>query len=171
MSLIYLQVISKVAETQSKLEKMGFARFPIDTEIKKLGRGKAGTAHLRTNKISISQDYLKEFPERILNITVPHEVVHHYVAKYYPRAKQYHGREFKGIMRALGLAGDTYHSMILENAPPRQVRTKKRFIYVTERTGVELKLTSQQHNKIKAGRTLTYKGEKLVDTKIVLEVM
>lgn len=165
------EIKAKVAEVQDKLEKKGFPRISVDIEIGKLGRGVAGTAYIKAGKIVISADYLREFPDRIVDVTVPHEICHLYVSKYHPKAKQHHGPEFKQIMRSIGLAGDTYHKMKLENGPVKQRRLKTRYIYTTGITGKEVKLTSQQHQKALNGATWSCKGEplKYANKKIVIK--
>jgi len=42
--------------------------------------------------------------------TIAHELAHIIVHKVYPRYKQAHGVEFRGIMQAIGFTGRTYHS-------------------------------------------------------------
>lgn len=42
--------------------------------------------------------------------TIAHELAHILVYKVYPRYKQAHGVEFRGIMQAIGFSGRTYHS-------------------------------------------------------------
>jgi predicted SprT family Zn-dependent metalloprotease len=157
----YHEIQKKVEEIQDKLLALGFPQIRMTAEIKKLGRGCAGRAYLGINCIHISPDYLKEFPEHVMNVTVPHEVVHLYVAKYFPRAKQAHGPEFRRLMRCIGLSGDTYHKMILSNAPPRQTRLKIRYMYITERTQKLIGLTPAQHQKAINGATFMCKGERL----------
>lgn len=48
-----------------------------------------------------------------------HEIAHHYVFLYYPKAKQGHGPEFRKIMNILQLNSETYHSMQLQNGPTK----------------------------------------------------
>jgi predicted SprT family Zn-dependent metalloprotease len=162
------KVQAKVIETQEKLAALGYPKFDIKhVEVATLQRGVSGYAMPNQLKIQISADYLREFENRVLNQTVPHEVVHLYVSKYFPRAKQYHGREFRHLMGLLGLPTDTKHNMMLstETSHARRVR---RFIYLTEQTKREIQLTIQQHNKMiknaQAGSYFTSKGEKLVWT-------
>ena len=157
----------KVAEVQEKFAKAGYPSFPIYSEITKLGRGIAGQARYSMNGIFISEAYIKEFPDEVLNVTVPHEVCHLYVNRYMRYAKQAHGPEFRDLMRFLGLPGKTHHNMKLVNGPVRKTRAKYRYIYKTV-DGVydNLKLTSQQHNKIQRGIVLSYRGKMLTWTGI-----
>ncbi|MCK9369255.1 SprT-like domain-containing protein [Candidatus Dojkabacteria bacterium] len=155
------EINTKIAEVQNKLEKLGFPKIPVVAVIGKLGRGLAGTACFKESKITVSSDYLKEFPDHMINVTVPHEICHLYVSKYMPRAKQFHGPEFKRVMRSIGLSGNTYHKMKLENGPVVKKRLKIRFVYVTQITCKEVNLTSGQHQKAVNGATFSYKGERI----------
>jgi SprT protein len=80
----------------------------------------AGTANGRLNRIRynlyIAQDNFEAFVER----TVPHEVAHIVVHHVYPNASA-HGREWKGVMRTLGVRDITRcHSYDLQNVPVRR---------------------------------------------------
>lgn len=156
------EINKKVDEVQNKLAFYGLPKIQLTIEIADIGDRAAGQAFIGKNNIKISSKYLKEFPDHVMNVTVAHEVVHLYVFKYFPRAKQAHGPEFRRVMRLLGLAGDTYHKMKLSDAKPRQKRTKVRFLYVTEKTNQVVGLTPGQHKKVIAGiGEFRYKGEKL----------
>lgn len=162
------KVLAKAEEVQAKLEKFGYAKLSINFQITKLKTGCAGQAHYAAKVVRISQDYLREFPDHIFNTTIAHEIVHHYVAKYKPFAKQAHGPEFRRFMQLLGLRGDTYHK---EGLPSNQVRNKRkkiRFIYETAITKKELRLTKKQHEMSAHCR---YKGERLVYKNQVVEII
>jgi len=165
------EIMQKVEEVQDKLEKIGFPKLSVNVEVGKLGRGIAGSAFYKTKLIVISSDYLKEYPERIIDITVPHEIAHLYTIEYYPRAKQAHGPEWRRICRYLGINGDTYHKMKLENGPTIKRREKVRFIYVTEVTKKEIKLTKGQHEKVQGGGKFSCDGEpiKYINKKIIIK--
>lgn len=164
------KVEAKVEETQERLEKLGYPRINISCKMMTLGPGYAGRAWGAARMIAISPDYYREYPERILNITVPHEVVHIYVGKYYPRARQAHGPEFRHMMNLLGLEGKTYHDMILKDGPNRSTKTKTRYIYVTP-SGKECLLTKGQHTKAITGRaSYSVKGERLAYSGSVTKV-
>ena len=160
-------VNKKIAEVQKKLEDMGYKPLHIDASVKRLRAGCSGLAYPFYNRIEISSDYFKEFPVQIINRTVVHEVVHLYIGKYFPYAKQSHGPEFRNMMRRLGADCSTNHSMKLSSitAPVKKLKTVQRFIYETAISKKLLKLTATQHNKIQARPTaFTSRGEKLVFT-------
>lgn len=166
------KLVAKMVEVQNKLEKFGYAKLPLRITVVKLRRGAAGTAYSHLNLIGISPDYLREHPDHVFNVTVAHEVCHHYVWKYKPHAKQNHGPEFRSLMRLLGLNGDTYHKLSLENAPKRPGRKKIRFVYETMVTGQKVKLTKNQHQKMVASNgAYSYRGEKLRYTNIIEEIL
>jgi predicted SprT family Zn-dependent metalloprotease len=154
------KVRARMVEVQDKLQKMGYPKFPLDISVDKLKRGVAGVAKMNAGKIIISVDYLKEFPEQVLTRTVAHEVCHHYVSKYIPQAKQFHGPEFRSLMKGLGVDHSTRHSMKLSGSEVRR-KTVKRWVYVTP-TGKFCYLTKQQHEKMSSGvAKYTMKGEYL----------
>lgn len=180
MKDLYHTVSEKIAETQNKLAEIGFPRIEIDLSIERLKPGFAGIAYCASEgfmnadecskkagikyytepTIKISCDYLAECEEEVLNRTVPHEVCHVYVHKYFTRAKQAHGPEFRRLMKALGLDGSTYHKMKLENGPQRKKNKKLRFVYVRPSTGEKIHVTKKDHEKSQSGRyTFSVKGE------------
>jgi predicted SprT family Zn-dependent metalloprotease len=163
----YLEKITlRIEKTQIKLQAMGYDRIEIpNVLVTKLGKGTSGQAsYYPTRTIKISVDYIREFEEQILNRTVPHEVVHHYVNKYFPRARQHHGPEFRNIMRALGCDCATKHSMHLSK-PQTGGRTVVRHLYKTELTLKLIRLTTGQHKKILMNpNRFTAHGEKLIYT-------
>lgn len=154
-----LKINKKIAEVQEKFSKIGLKTFPIIFDIMKLKTGCSGRAALRTNSIQISSDYLKEFPEEVLSVTVPHEICHLYVNRYFPMAKQHHGPEFRQLMNLIGLPGKTYHNMQLKSGTsPR--KTKTRYIYLST-SGKKYELTSGQHKKAISFPSCTIKGESI----------
>lgn len=156
------EFLNKIQETQNKLAKAGFPAMSINSKITKLSPGYAGMAYPIVNAVYISPDYLKEYPEQVLNVTVPHEVCHLYVDKYFPKAKQSHGPEFRFLMSLLGLPGKTYHSMKLSQTQEGR-RMKTRYIYISQKTKKEIQLTSHQHSKIQGQpNRYSWKGELLV---------
>ena len=171
--MIYFDEVSdRVKSVQESLCKLNYPVFPIDIKILKIkNKGVAGYALPRFNLIEISEYYLAENFDETIKTTVAHEVVHLYVRKYHRFAKQNHGPEFRSIMRLLGLEGRTYHKMELKsiNIPKR---TKTRFIYITEKTKTEIKVTASQHKKIDldiTGKRYTWKGEYLQFTGKILQ--
>jgi predicted SprT family Zn-dependent metalloprotease len=169
--MTYLEKVKqRIETTQLKLHAMGYAKFEIPkVEVTKLGKGTSGQAFYYPPTIKISIDYISEFEDQILNRTVPHEVVHHYVKKYHPRAKQAHGPEFRRIMEALGCDSSTKHSMHLKNPPKGKVC--RRFEYQTISTKRILRVTTVMHNKIQRNPSAyTSHGEKLVYTGKVVKL-
>lgn len=165
------KIQARVNHVQEKLEKAGFAPFEINSVVGKLKRGVAGWASYYNNTITFDTDYMSQHEEEMLAETVPHEVVHLYVRKYYPNAKQAHGPEFRRLMRYLGCKGSTYHQMKIAG-DERKRKTKTRFIYATP-TNKEVLLTTKQHERhqaglirgyqvyyAKGGETITYTGKK-----------
>jgi predicted SprT family Zn-dependent metalloprotease len=151
-------VLKKVDEIKAKLAERGYEPFNFTVIVDELKNGRAGQANTYYNQIAISKHYLQEHTERVLNITVPHEVCHLYVRKYAPRAKQAHGREFRYFMNLLGLEGKTYHDMQLKEAAHKnkQRKTKVRWVYESENTKQQYLLTTTQHNKMQVNPRAFY---------------
>ena len=140
-------VMVRAEEVQDRLDRLGFPRFNIKFNITSLKSRTTGISYFEKNIVEISKHYLREHQEFILNVTVPHEICHLYVFKYFPDAKQCHGPQFRKMMSLLGLEGNTKHSLpILKKGPTKNVRTKIRYVYVTE-SGKEKMLTQHEHKK------------------------
>ncbi len=157
------QIQNKIDEVQNTLESFGLAKFGFSVAINTLKPGQAGCANTFWNKIILSADYIKEFADQVINVTLPHEICHLYINKYFPRAKQHHGPEFRRLMNLLGLDGKTYHTMQLAN-PTRKTKTKTRYVYIAEKSNTLVNLTLGQHQKMVSGAssfTLKTTGEKL----------
>ena len=151
----------KVLEVKAKFEKIGMAPLDINLTVEKLRYGVAGNASFFRKNIKISEDYLNQFPDDTINDTIPHEMCHIYQKQYFPNAKQNHGVEWKRLMRFLGLAPNTYHTLKLSGVE-RPTKLKKRFVYISEKTQTEIKVTSQKHYKIQLNPSnYSYRGEKI----------
>lgn len=153
---------------------LGLGDIHINLKIHKLPKGVAGRAwynsYYKVGTVEISVEYLDAYPDTILAETVPHEVCHVYQAKYFPRAKQTHGPEFRGLMAAIGCDGKTYHSMYLAGHE-RKRKTVKRYIYKTVGTGKEVLVTATRHNRMQRGVVYTTtRGENLIWTGKVKKV-
>jgi len=157
-----IQLINeKVSEVKAKLEKVGMVPIDINLTVEKLRYGVAGNACFSKKSIKISEDYLKQFPDDTINDTIPHEMCHIYQKQYFPNAKQNHGPQWKRLMIFLGLSPSTYHTLKLAGVE-RPTKTKKRFIYLSEKTQTEIKVTSQKHYKIQLNPSnYSYRGEKI----------
>lgn len=57
----------------------------------------AGKARFSTWTVFVNPNFLVEYPEEIINQTVPHEVAHLICRSMYPKASA-HGKEWKSIM-------------------------------------------------------------------------
>jgi predicted SprT family Zn-dependent metalloprotease len=169
----YLElVLATTEEVQNKLAKFGYPKFQINNiQVMKLAAGVSGTAYQNAMSFKISVDYIKEHQDQILARTVPHEICHLYQAKYYPRAKQFHGKEFRHLMTLLGSDCSTRHNMYLSTNVDHKTRVRARHVYVTNITNEQCFLTKQQHNKMilrptafmhKNGESLKYTGKVVV---------
>jgi SprT protein len=101
----------------------------------------AGRATLSTSVLSFNSDLLMENVDSFIHNTVAHEVAHLIVYKKYPYAKQFHGPEFRNVMRQLGASTATYHSYKV---------SKNRIMYKCSCRD-DIPLSKQKHNKIVNG--------------------
>lgn len=144
-------VRARMIEVQDILESSGYPRINIEIKVvDDLPPKTSGTCSFGGSLIKISEAYLKMHEEEVLRTTVPHEVCHSYVNKYFPRAKQHHGPEWRSLMRLLGLRGDTYHTM--EVPEPVRKNKKVRFVYKTD-SGILVRLTHAKHKMAYGGTT------------------
>lgn len=148
---MFQAVLDKIEEVETKLEKLGFPKFGfgIQVEIGDLPPGVAGQCHYYANKVVISKAYLETNREEVINQTVPHEVVHLYVNRYF-QPKQAHGKEFRRLMVAIGCRPDTYHNMARPDSQTRRKMTK--YVYICSSSGKSVNLSSQIHKKMLAGQ-------------------
>jgi len=123
-------------------------------------RGKKGCnkGTIRLNK------QLKKLDENNIRNTVGHELAHLICYYIYPGC-QPHGREWKKIMKLMGLAPERCHNYDFKPA-----RKTKRFKYVCEKCGHSYSLTTYKHNKLKinpryyvckCNGLIKYKGEEI----------
>ncbi len=163
------EIIAQAEIYQNILQAQGYPKFYISFSVETLKPGVAGVALISPNSsstglrgvervVKVSKEFLEEHHDEIITRTLGHEIAHHYVFLYYPKAKQGHGPEFRKIMNILQLNCETYHSMQLQNGPTKNTRTKTRYIYKTVTSGYEINLTHKQHLN---NQNFSYKGEKL----------
>lgn len=159
------EIIAQAEIYQNILQEQGYPKFYISFCVESLRPGVAGLALITPSRVrlaervvKLSKEFLAEYPEEVMTKTLGHEIAHHYVFLYCPKAKQAHGPEFRNIMNILQLNGETYHSMRLQNETQRNARTKTRYVYKTVDTGQQINLTPKQHLN---NQNFSYKGEKL----------
>lgn len=88
------------------------------------GIGAAGRYYPRTKVIEINTAYFDGMTCAPLDETIAHELAHHITAILYPKARQWHGVEFRAVMQSIGYRGDTYHSMKRKDAVAVASRSK-----------------------------------------------
>jgi predicted SprT family Zn-dependent metalloprotease len=111
-------------------------------------RSRAGEANL--NFVRLSPFFLIQNTEEMLNQTIPHEIAHSIQVWKYPHAKQWHGPEWKGIMRAMGLQPTRCHSFDVSNNLKRHV--PRGYMYFCPDCNQKFNLTIILHNKIIKGQ-------------------
>ena len=120
---------------------------PIDVHFNLSGRTsgmfcvKGKLEYIRYNDAIFAQHFAPSFNE-----TVPHEVAHYVVHKLYGRRAKPHGKEWKAVMAAFGVAAEVRCNLDLSNVNLKQL---KRFTYRCECS--EHSLTSIRHNRIQRG--------------------
>lgn len=78
-------------------------------------------------KIVLNTILLGENAEAFMTSTIPHEVAHICVRHNYPNAKQYHGREWRHVMKILGAKPNRMHSYDVSNVKTARDMTKHVF--------------------------------------------
>jgi SprT protein len=113
----------------------------------------AGTANSSKNLIRINYVLLKENTEHFIKQTLGHEYAHLITDNLWlsdliskPTA---HGREWKKVMRQLGLPPDRCHSYDTTNSSTKKQR---RWKYTCGCTGRPHMISTTIHNRIKGGR-------------------
>lgn len=157
---------AEIDKTQAKLARAGLQPFNIPFNLVN-GLKKANTIATAYYKgyIDFNLNYFR-FPEDIpFAQLVAHEVAHLYQFKYFPQARQGHGREFRMIMKYLGFSGNAKVAVTGEAkaynatvATPRKPKTKTRHVYVTLVSNREVFLTTQQHRKQQDALSITGRG-------------
>lgn len=102
--------------------------------------------YLKFNKSALEIDF-KDMSEN----TIPHEVAH-IVCMANPKLGNGHNRGWKNVCVRLGGVPSRTHSMDLPRA-----RRVKRFVYILD-DKTEIEITSGQHKKVQAGRSLYMKA-------------
>lgn len=110
----------------------------------------AGKAWTAANTIKLNPDYLIRYPERFINVTVVHEIAHIFAdIKNYLTFGKYvkaHGREWKMMMNALGIANpQRCHDYEVIN-----VRRQRRYHYTCD-CNKSFKISATKHNRILKG--------------------
>lgn len=108
-----------------------------------------GTANVFTNTISVNRILFLENVNEYIEKIIPHEVSHLVAFKKFGMNIRAHGKEFKYVMRMLGVTPFRCHTLNAQNA---RVRKVKRYAYECVHCQTNLLLTSHQHNKQLANR-------------------
>ena len=124
----------------------------MDTRSKRL----AGVAYCRNKKIGINPHYYVDQGFEVMKEVLIHELAHVIQFVLYPKAKQAHGPEWKGIMRTLGVEPNTYHSMTRPAVPkktqaakPKRKNLKTRYVYrLGDGPEGVVYLTKRQHEDV-----------------------
>jgi len=153
------RVFDKVAACLDKLEE----KFGTELDFPKIEfdiKGQvAGYAYYRQNKIRLNPKAFELEPEDMMEDTVPHELAHLYARKHFGRGIKPHGREWKTIMRALGVEPKRCHSYALPKARKHKTHTVH-----CEKCGKAFELTKIRINKMRKGTDYRHRkcGGKLV---------
>ncbi len=104
------EIIAQAEIYQNILQQAGYPKFYISFCVDTLKPGVAGLALITPSRVrlaervvKLSKEFLAEYPEEVMTRTLGHEIAHHYVFLYCPKAKQAHGPEFRNIMNILQL--------------------------------------------------------------------
>lgn len=99
----------------------------------------------RDCRVRINDALLQSHPQEMLAETVPHEVAHVVIYRLYGRRAKPHGKEWKALMRALGVEPVACHAL-----PTEPVRQLKRYRYACA-CDEPAWLTSIRHRRAQQG--------------------
>lgn len=88
------------------------------------GTSTAGKYFPSTKTVWINLAYYHGGDVASLRETIAHELAHHITCHLYPKAKQWHGPEFKWVMQQIGYDGSTYHAMSVGMAKKEAKKAK-----------------------------------------------
>lgn len=147
------RIETKILDTMDILQK----KYPqnnlklIEYSFKQMGRV-AGRAWSRENRIEINPDYcLNGELEKMISVTIPHEIAHVVSYQVYGRAGFGHGYYWKSIMINLGLEPLRCHNFNMEGVKLRKVNKPHK--YTCGCTGMVHNMTNLRNKQIESGRT------------------
>ncbi|QHJ78905.1 MAG: hypothetical protein [Caudoviricetes sp.] len=111
---------------------------------------KAGVLYIRLNAQAI-----REYPEHIINDTIPHEIAH-LVCYMLPRLGRNHDAGWKRVAQSLGCSGDRCHTM--------DIGLSTQYTMIST-SGVAVKLSKRILNKILKGQKRTLRSDASLLTK------
>ena len=110
---LFDKIQAKVLETQERLEQFGLGYFFITIKLTEFKNGDAGVAVLGSAIIHINPAYFAKHEREMLDVTVPHELIHHYLYEYHGVSTDTHGKQFMDLCRAIGVDASEFHDMTL----------------------------------------------------------
>jgi len=113
-------VRTKVAETIALAELVYKRTFRTPTIMYTVKGNMAGWAFYPKWEINLNAFYLLEEFDDMIGDTIPHEVAHLIASAVYGNTIKSHGRQWRGVMRSLGLNPKRCH-----NYKQQDVRSKK----------------------------------------------
>lgn len=122
-------------------EMVSFKRPTVDYNL----RGNtAGTAKYGYHHISLNSDLLNENKDLFIKQTVGHELAHLIAYHVYPLVSTPHGKEWKRVMRAIGLPAIRCHTYNTDKAAVKH-KVKYQYACACRR---DIVLSSVRHNRI-----------------------
>ena len=156
-------------EWHSRACKMyGLEEFPFHVEFLERG-AKAGHAKLRENGIALNIALAEESEENfeeIMTQTIPHEVAHLIVFRFYPPTREWHGVEWQATMLKFGKNPARCHTMDVTRAAHRDYEYKcptcnKAYNFSTVRHNrMQSRKTTYSCGICKNGRPLIFQGKR-----------
>jgi SprT protein len=119
---------------------------------------RAGWCNYFTNEVGFNEILARDNWTEFEN-TVIHEIAHLATNNLFPNAKQYHGPEFRWVMRQMGGSGETYHNYDVSSVK-KDRKAQKRYVYKC--SCQEHKISGRKHSAIKNGSV--YRCVKCRDT-------
>lgn len=141
------RVDEKLLECIDKAERHYGRNFEVPRLVyRKMGRC-AGQASVFRNTIELSTDFLREYPEDMINDTIPHEFAH-IVADKTASRRVGHSAPWKQCMRVFGLAPERCHSYDIAKVSPGGN-------YMYKCKCGEFPFSKRRHNQVRRGKLYT----------------
>jgi predicted SprT family Zn-dependent metalloprotease len=143
-------VNAKVAEVEQKAFSVfrfpiGMIKWQLNAHLKPFT---AGRAYRSTMSFDLNPRYVDSHAPRLIDETTPHEIGHLICCKAYPYAKEFHGPEFRYVVRKLCYpdAARTYHDY--KRGDDSAKRRVSRHLTICLTCGKQLELTAHKINKL-----------------------
>jgi SprT protein len=151
--------IARILARAETLYGVDFSNVTI--KIENMGKSSAGQAIMENGELTIrlNQQAVDNYPVRMANEVIPHEIAHLVCFKQ-PQHGKGHDAGWKSVCLSLGGNGQR----TVQHLKLKPMRTLREFLYILD-SGKEVKLTTIRHNKLMKGKVDKYVLNRVEDIK------